>query len=176
MTVGLMSCTTLLLSATESTTKGQLDARVLALLHPSPAQSTFLPRTSSDLGRTAALKIFSLVVTRSMTYHHLGNGDAIKARHAATGAPVGSVADPRTRALLAAKYVAVELMLPTDESILRDKMVPIDRTALYYYVEGTPVPYPRQKARLLQYSHTTTIAISFSVTQMSSNSSPASAT
>ncbi len=46
---------------------------------------------------------------------------------------------PCTRALLAAKYVAdpVEWMSPTDESILRDKMVPIDRTALY--VEDTTI-------------------------------------
>lgn len=144
---------TLLLSAAESTTKGQLDARVLALLHHSPAQSTVLPHTSSDLGRTAALEPTDDLLLGGhpipdpsppsanlrAVHRHLRNGDAIKARRAATGAPVGSVADPRTRALLAAKYVAdpVEWMLPSDESILRDKMAPIDRTALY--VEDTTI-------------------------------------
>ena len=96
-------------------------------------------------------------------------------------APVGSVADPRTRALLAAKYVVdpVEWMSPTDESILRDKMVPIDRTALY--VEDTTTSSPISSAKSAAppvrpvASHTTTIAISFSVTQMPSTPSRASA-
>ena len=46
---------------------------------------------------------------------------------------LGSVADPRIRELLPAKYIAnpVEWMTPTDESILRGKMAPIDRTVLY---------------------------------------------
>jgi hypothetical protein len=112
-----------------------------------------LPHTSSDLGRTATLEPTDDLLLGGhpipdpsppsanlrAVHRHLRNGDAIKARRAATGAPVGSVADPRTRALLAAKYVAnpVEWMSPTDESILRDKMVPIDRTALY--VEDTTI-------------------------------------
>ena len=129
-----------------------LDARVLALLHHSSAQSTVLPRTSSDLDRTAALEPTDDLLLGGHPIHdpsppsanlravhrHLRNGDAIKARRAATGAPVGSVADPRIRALLAAKYVdPVEWISPTDESILRDKTVPIDRTTLY--VEDTTI-------------------------------------
>jgi hypothetical protein len=64
-------------------------------------------------------------------------------------------------------------MSPTEESILRDKMVPIDRTALY--VEDTTI-LQSNILGIKRASHTITIAISFSVTQMPSTPSPASAT
>jgi hypothetical protein len=149
MTVGLMSCTLSSFLLPKAPPKANL---MLESLHYSIIPP-LNPHTSSDLGRTAALEPTDDFLLRGhpipdpsppsanlrAVHRHLRNGDAIKARCAATGAPVGSVADPRTRALLAVKYVAdpVEWISPSDESILRDKMAPIDRTALY--VEDTTI-------------------------------------
>ena len=57
-------------------------------------------------------------------HRHLRNGDALT---------LASVANPRIRELLAAKYATVptEWVPSTAKSILRDKMEPIDRTVVY---------------------------------------------
>ncbi len=84
------------------------------------------------------LMISSLMVTRSLIhYHHLPTfvlsiatcAMVMPSKHDAL--PLEPLLD-----LLRTKYVAdpVEWMSPSDESILRDKMAPIDKTATGSYV------------------------------------------
>ena len=98
----------LLLSAAESTTKGQLDARVLALLHH-PTSHFPRPWSYSCFGTdwwshpwwlSDQCPIASICQLRAVD-RHLRNHDTIKARRSATEAPVRTVADPCTNTILA---------------------------------------------------------------------------
>lgn len=142
----------LLNAASESRTKGDLDDAVAGLLAHAPPRATVLPRTPSypepAADNIAADPLIDPPTGNLRTMHkHFRNGDAIKARRAASGSSVGSVADQQTRELLATKYPAATNARapPTQLELLASKQEAINHAPVY--VEDTEC----LKAKIMGY-------------------------